>query len=341
MKQVFTLVILLFSILGFSQNSFKEYLAIMRETSIAEYYVDLNHDKLIDTIKCKFPSNSDHPKFAYGDPGFFNTLEISITNGQKLVLKESFDTLPKRIISKSESSIKSDYLIFSNYGLDTEYLIVSGPSYGCCNEKLYVFKFINSNIKVLNKSGLVLNEIKDYNGDGKLNIIGTDDRGEWWGDDSGNYSFRWLIYPKVFELTDTLVVNKKLTADLNQNLVKKFPNFSEINSPIVVEEVKTGKETLEEYKNIRKFYYRKYPEASNKYLDRSEIEDFSSEELRIMRNEIFAAHGYIFNSTDMIAYFGIMKWYKPVSKDINDKLTAREKANINLILELEKELNAP
>lgn len=62
----------------------------------------------------------------------------------------------------------------------------------------------------------------------------------------------------------------------------------------------------------------------------------SKEELRIMRNEIFARYGYIFKSQDLKTYFEKQKWYKPLSENVEDKLTEIDKKNIALILEYEK-----
>jgi hypothetical protein len=55
-----------------------------------------------------------------------------------------------------------------------------------------------------------------------------------------------------------------------------------------------------------------------------------------MRNEIFAAHGYIFKSADLRDYFSKTKWYNPKFPDVTDKLTDIEKHNIQLILKYEK-----
>lgn len=59
-------------------------------------------------------------------------------------------------------------------------------------------------------------------------------------------------------------------------------------------------------------------------------------ELRIMRNEIFAVHGYIFHSEDLAQYFKMQPWYKPLYQNVDDKLTDIDKFNIDLIKEFEK-----
>jgi hypothetical protein len=59
------------------------------------------------------------------------------------------------------------------------------------------------------------------------------------------------------------------------------------------------------------------------------------ENLKLMRNEIFARHGYRFNTTDMQRYFGAFEWYEPEFDDVADKLSEAERINIQLIKALE------
>ncbi len=76
--------------------------------------------------------------------------------------------------------------------------------------------------------------------------------------------------------------------------------------------------------------------ASAKLLDVSDVENLLEGELTIMRNEIFARHGYIFQDKQMKEYFEAQSWYLPVEPDIKKKLTTLEKKNIKLIRRYEK-----
>ena len=58
---------------------------------------------------------------------------------------------------------------------------------------------------------------------------------------------------------------------------------------------------------------------------------FDSELLRIMRNEIYARHGYVFSSADLKAYFSKQPWYKPLNNNGAVKLTPIENLNVELI----------
>lgn len=74
-----------------------------------------------------------------------------------------------------------------------------------------------------------------------------------------------------------------------------------------------------------------YPEGSTRYLNENDLEGLDSWDLKVFRNEIFARHGYIFTTRDMIDYFRGQKWYRPRYKDVKSLLSAVEKKNINLI----------
>lgn len=69
-----------------------------------------------------------------------------------------------------------------------------------------------------------------------------------------------------------------------------------------------------------------------------QIENKNLEDLRIMRNEIFAKHGYIFNSQDLKDYFSNFDWYEPKFKDVNSLLTETDKINIATIQKRENQL---
>lgn len=72
-------------------------------------------------------------------------------------------------------------------------------------------------------------------------------------------------------------------------------------------------------------------EASLQYLTEEDLRDKTSEELSIMRNEIFARYGYVFGDPDLYNYFNQQPWYKPVNDNSTIELTPVEKANVDLI----------
>ena len=57
----------------------------------------------------------------------------------------------------------------------------------------------------------------------------------------------------------------------------------------------------------------------------------SKQELRLLRNKIFAYHGYRFQSKDLQDYFGKISWYKPGNDNNAIKLNIIEQTNLQLI----------
>ncbi len=82
---------------------------------------------------------------------------------------------------------------------------------------------------------------------------------------------------------------------------------------------------------------RKYRMASVKLLNHEDIRGLSKAELRLMRNEIFAAYGYQFKSPALREYFSEMSWYSPLHDDVTDQLTDIERINAQWLLLREKE----
>jgi len=79
-----------------------------------------------------------------------------------------------------------------------------------------------------------------------------------------------------------------------------------------------------------------YPQASQRELKPEDLENMMKYELELMRNEIFARHGYCFRRRDTRDTFEELDWYIPDNVDVRDKLTEIEKKNIALIKRYEK-----
>ena len=70
---------------------------------------------------------------------------------------------------------------------------------------------------------------------------------------------------------------------------------------------------------------------SDQVLNETALWNYDSALLRIMRNEIYARHGYVFNSADLKAYFSKQPWYKPLNNNNAVKLNPIENLNVELI----------
>ena len=76
------------------------------------------------------------------------------------------------------------------------------------------------------------------------------------------------------------------------------------------------------------------PDSSRRYLTAQELSHYSRKKLRLIRNEIFARHGYVFNSADLNRHFLDQSWYRGKGKSVT--LSKIEQNNVNLIKRLEK-----
>jgi len=79
-------------------------------------------------------------------------------------------------------------------------------------------------------------------------------------------------------------------------------------------------------------------------LKKEDLKGFGKYELGILRNLIFAKYNYAFSSEFYQAYFNLYEFYgnkeaqKSRVKDVNNKLTETDKANIKLIKEIEAQI---
>jgi len=82
-----------------------------------------------------------------------------------------------------------------------------------------------------------------------------------------------------------------------------------------------------------------HPDASTRYLDIPEVENLLPEEIEVIRNEIYARHGYSFQNLKIRRIFDAKEWYIPMSIDVRDQLTEIEARNIDLLYNYEDYLD--
>ena len=76
---------------------------------------------------------------------------------------------------------------------------------------------------------------------------------------------------------------------------------------------------------------------SNTLLKKTDIDNLYKGDLEVIRNSIYARHGYSFKSRKMRYFFdNEIDWYIPVSTDVRSELTDIEKKNIELIKRYEE-----
>lgn len=70
---------------------------------------------------------------------------------------------------------------------------------------------------------------------------------------------------------------------------------------------------------------------SQRRVEYSDIADMSLADRRILRNAIYARHGYIFKSDDLREYFSQFSWYTPRYTDVTGQLSELERDNVMFI----------
>jgi hypothetical protein len=73
-----------------------------------------------------------------------------------------------------------------------------------------------------------------------------------------------------------------------------------------------------------------------KSITMEQLEIFSKDDLRILRNTIYAKYGYRFNSKDLQEHFSEFSWYNGVTNNVDTKLTAVDIGNIELVQKAEQ-----
>ena len=111
--------------------------------------------------------------------------------------------------------------------------------------------------------------------------------------------------------TITVVVNEEI-----QN---------EESTPIFEEEIEQNDNDMET----------QYDFVCEREVTSDDLIGMDSGELRIMRNWIYARHGYIFKSKDLRDYFGGFSWYSPRYTDVSAMLSKLEKKNVEHIKQYE------
>lgn len=80
---------------------------------------------------------------------------------------------------------------------------------------------------------------------------------------------------------------------------------------------------------------RKYPATSTRVLSYQELDRYKLPQLALMRNEIYASHGYIFTDKKLRRYFNRKKWYDPVHSQVEEFFNDIELINLAKIQKME------
>lgn len=172
------------------------------------------------------------------------------------------------------------------------------------------------------------------------------------GNDRYDGKFTFQIAKNDSILSGTWKAYKKIDiSERKYSLTKKHfqynPNQMLVNSRFYAdwENQKTKKVTYEDESSDYVDFYHEFStasniiyevNASNTKLTKKDVENLKKGDLLIIRNTIYARHGYSFKKRALRVFFDAQPWYIPVHNDIKSEFTELEKQNIELLLKFEK-----
>ena len=140
----------------------------------------------------------------------------------------------------------------------------------------------------------------------------------------------WDAFKKDFSATSTKykLDKKKFVYDPEEGLGDSFPYQKLYNSAKAKEYfTRTGEFLTADVIKVN---------ASSQVIAKEEIANMHRGDLEVIRNSIYARHGYSFKTRKMLFVFNHVDWYMPVSTDVRTQLTDLEKKNIALLKRYEK-----
>lgn len=153
----------------------------------------------------------------------------------------------------------------------------------------------------------------------------------------------WFSNNKKQAVTQRTFKLKKQSFEYNPNLM--LPE-DEAYIDYYSEKIDTIVETQTDSTTVPETYYQEtYRSAgdvitkinsSTKKLTENDLKNLKKLELEILRNTIYARHGYTFKKKSYRQFFDSVEWYIPVSENVDAKLTTLEKANIKLLERFEQ-----
>lgn len=153
----------------------------------------------------------------------------------------------------------------------------------------------------------------------------------------------WAIYKPNKETSPkkTLkLVQKQFVYNPNFMLNKEFDQVVDWDKPMKQESSYTDEDGKEEI--YIEDIYRVASDAiftmnaSTEAFTEESLKNLRKLDLEILRNSIFARHGYSFKKSSLRYFFESSDWYVPVSNNVDNDLTALEKQNITLLKRLEQ-----
>lgn len=142
------------------------------------------------------------------------------------------------------------------------------------------------------------------------------------------------IKNRVYKLENkNFVYNPDQMLNTNQHYVDWSNKIEHLDS-IEYNEGEWDEWLVEEFSTATEKIYQ--INASNTELKKEDVQNLKKGDLVVIRNTIYARHGYSFKNRPLRVFFDAQPWYIPVHADIRANFTDLEKKNIKLLLRYEK-----
>ena len=93
-------------------------------------------------------------------------------------------------------------------------------------------------------------------------------------------------------------------------------------------ETSTSTESNVTAEHGRYFTVEDYDWMSYEYVSGEDIYMLTNEQIDLLRNYIYAKHGYIFKTDYYYRYFSQFRWYRPRYKNVDNMLNKYERKNV-------------
>lgn len=185
---------------------------------------------------------------------------------------------------------------------------------------------------ILNEStsSFILDEPGDDKTDGRFEVKLKDDslNGKWMAFNSSAVKApekRLKLLKKDFVYNPNFMLEEK---DGDYSLVD-WKNPKKFVERYIDEEGKSESYTTETYRQASEAVYKL--NASKQKLAEKDLKNLSKLDLQIIKNLVFARHGYSFKKETFRNFFEDTTWYIPVSDNVDNELSELEKKNVALI----------
>ena len=223
---------------------------------------------------------------------------------------------------------------------DFEYKKISIKLTKITKDSVYGYNVVNGNQRKLrgffneNSSKFILDEDGSAKSDGRFELVLKKDSlsGTWLAYQKQNVKSpekKVLLKRREFAYNPNFMLEKSQIAEMDyENPVDWEQGKTKINSYVDDEgNTQTYENTV--YRSATDAVYK--INASKEKLTEKRIKNLRKLDLEIIKNAIYARHGYSFKKQTYRNFFEYTDWYVPVSNNVDTELTPLEKENIALL----------